>query len=53
MRVFVSGLSLGLANLDKQVFLLARNIEEREIQESGRIVGNAEVNHSPVRKPLA
>ena len=33
MRVYISGLSLGPANLDKQVSLLARNVvEESEIR---------------------
>ena len=41
MRVYISGLSLGPANLDKQVSLVVRNVvEESEIQGSGRIVGN-------------
>jgi hypothetical protein len=40
MRAYISGLSLGPANLDKQVSLVARNVvEESEIQGSGRIVG--------------
>jgi hypothetical protein len=41
MRVYISGLSLGPANLDKQVSRVARNVvEESEIRGSGRIVGN-------------
>ena len=45
MRVYVSGLSLGPANFNRQVFPLARNVvEESRMQESGRIVGHREVD---------
>jgi hypothetical protein len=44
MMVWILGLSLGPDDLDRQVSMVARNaIDENEIQDLRRIVGNAEV----------